>query len=231
LLKCGMSLIISAMAELKFFFVMFCIILVISAILTKFSWRKLLLFFLCAVLFMFASSLLTEFFGADNNLSLERILDLSFASQYSSSEDLGRITAIPSISDRFFDSTADNLFGRGLGNCDTSSFEICNTPFFKQYSALHYSWFSSAFLFIEMGAVGLILHILFYIMGFITSVKMLCNKSANQLFCQISTIMSALCVILVFYNSSLRMEVGYLAFFALALPFMSKKKLPIKGDV
>lgn len=230
LLKCGISLVISAMAELKFFFILFCIILVISAICTKFSWRKLVLFFLCAILFMFASSLLTGIFGADNNLSFERILDLSFATQYSSTEDLGRITAIPSISNRFFDSTADNLFGRGLGNCDTSSFEICNTPFFKQYSGLHYNWFLSAFLFIETGAVGLIMHIIFYIICLVVVIKMLRRKTANQLFCQMSIIMSAMCMIIVFYNCSLRMEVGYLAFFAIALPFMSAKELPEKAE-
>ena len=36
-------------------------------------------------------------------------------------------------------------------------------------------------------------------------------------------IMSIVCFILTFYNSSLRMETGYIAFFVLALPFVDSK--------
>ena len=47
------------------------------------------------------------------------------------------------------------------------------------------------------------------------------KKGANELFCRIGMIMSVVCFILVFYNSSLRTEIAYMAFFSLSLPFIN----------
>ena len=222
LLKCGVSLIIAAFAELKLYFVIFLFILVMSAAITRFSWRKLLLLCLSAMLFAFASTLLTAVFGESNAITLERIWELATATTYSTAEDLGRFTAIPTISRTLFHNLGDRLFGFGLGNCETSAFAICNTPFYQTYSYLHYTWFSSAFLFLETGYVGLTLHLLFYGMSFFTAYRRLKRRQSNELFCQLGMIMSVLCVVLTFYNSSLRMEVGYVAYFALALPLIGR---------
>ena len=109
----------------------------------------------------------------------------------------------------------------GIGNCDTSAFSICNTPFFIRYESLHYSWFSSAFLYLETGFIGLGMNLAFYIVCLVLSCKKYNDESSNKLFCQISIIFSILCIILTFYNSALRKEVAYIAYFVLALPFVS----------
>ena len=220
-LKCTIALIIAAMAELKFFFVVFVLILFISALFTRFSWRKFLLLLLSAILIMFAGSILTSLFGAGNNLSFQRILELSTATTYSSAEDLGRFTAIPTISKTILTDFSDKLFGMGLGNCDTSAFAICNTPFYQRYEGLHYNWFSSAFWFLETGYIGLTAYLAFFVVCLVYTVKQLKKGNRNPLFCQIAIIFSVLCIALTFYNSSLRMEVGYFAYFALALPLIT----------
>ena len=222
-LKCGFSLIIAAMAELKVFFIFFVIILVLAAIFTKFSWRKLLVFFITAVLIMLASSVLIAIFGDKQELTLQRIFELSTTSNYATTEDLGRFTAIPGISKNFLTDFPSRLFGMGLGNCDTSSFEICNTPFFRLHENLHYTWFLSAFLFLETGYIGLVIYLSFFVICFIFAFKHYRRDGGNRTFGAISMIMSILCIILTFYNSSLRMEVGYLAYFALALPIISEQ--------
>lgn len=222
LLKCSIALFISALAELKFFFIIFVIILIMSTIFTKFSFRKFVVLFISAFLISFSSTILTSLFGENSNLSLERILELVTATSYSTAEDLGRFTAIPTLSNTILTHPIEQIFGLGIGNCDTSSFAICNTPFYQSYSYLHYNWFSSAFLFLETGYVGLITYLIFFVICFILAIKQLKNKNSNPLYCQIGMIFAVLCVILTFYNSSLRMEVGYLAYFALALPFINK---------
>ncbi len=220
-LKSGVSLILSAMAELKFFFVFFVLILAVSMILTKFSWRKLLVLLLMAVLLMFAGSLLTAIFGEHEKLTLARIMELVTSTSYSTAKDLGRFTAIPTLSKTILTNIPDRIFGLGLGNCDTSAFAVCNTPFYEMYQGLHYSWFSSAFLFLETGYIGLILNLSFFIMCFILAYKHLKRKEGNPFFNQMAVIMSLCCILLTFYNSSLRMEIGYIAYFVLALPFVS----------
>jgi len=220
-LKSGVSLILAAMAELKFFFVFFVLILVVSMVLTKFSWRKLLVLLLMAALLMFAGSLLTAIFGEDEKLTLARIMELVTSTSYSTAKDLGRFTAIPTLSETILTNVPDRIFGLGLGNCDTSAFAVCNTPFYEMYQGLHYSWFSSAFLFLETGYIGLILNLSFFVMCFILAYKRLKKKDSNPLFNQMAVIMSLCCILLTFYNSSLRMEIGYIAYFVLALPLVS----------
>ena len=222
-LKCGLILIISAMAELKFFFVAFVIVLVLSTMLTSFSWRKFFVILLSALLLVFASSIITQLFGADGDVSLESLLNLITAENYATENDLSRFGAIPTISKSIMTNNLQRAFGLGLGNCDTSSFAICNTPFYQVYSYLHYSWFSSAFLFLETGYVGLITYLVFFVMCFVFAGKQKKKVGANTLYCNMAMIMSVLCVALTFYNSSLRFEVAYMVYFVLALPFIDAK--------
>lgn len=219
-LKAGASLVIAAMAELKVYFLFFPLMLLIAALITKFSFRKLGLILGSSVLVMIGSALLADIFGSGDELSLQSIFELITAQNYATAEDLGRFTAIPTISERFLTDLPGKLFGMGLGNCETSAFPICNTPFFKAYSYLHYTWFSSAMLFLETGYVGLGLNLSFFVVCFICAWKRMKSGSATASYCQIAMIMSVICAILTFYNSSLRAEGAYIAYFALAMPFV-----------
>ncbi len=223
-LKCGLALLISAMAELKFFFVVFVLILFVSAIMTRFSIRKAILLMVAAMLLMFSGMLLPLIFGESRALTLENLWEMITASNYATTRDLGRFTAIPTISRYFLTNPLERLFGMGLGNCDTSSFAICNTPFFQSHSYLNYNWFSSAFLFLETGYAGLAAYLSFFVLCFVLARKQIKQNGANELFCRIGMIMSIVCFIMVFYNSSLRTETAYMAFFSLALPFVGINK-------
>ena len=220
LLKCAIALIIAAMAELKLFFILFIIIVIVALLLTKFSWRKMLILMCVAVLMIFAGNILTIIFGENEKLTIERIMALITSTNYATAEDLGRFTAIPTISQNIFSNWYERLFGLGIGNCDTSAFAICNTPFYQTHGYLHYSWFSSAFLFLETGYVGLIINLSFFVICFIRSIILFKSQKSNRLFCQLAIISSLLCIIYTFYNSSLRKECGFLMYFILSLPFV-----------
>ncbi len=222
-LKCGISLIIAAMAELKFYFLIFLFILVFAAVFTRFSWKKILVMILLSLIIFLSGGLLASLFGSSNALSFDRVMELVTAENYATEEDLGRFTAIPVISRDFLVEIPEKLFGMGLGNCDTSSFEICNTPFYKLNSNLHYTWFSSAFLFLETGFLGLLTYLSFFVVCFILAFKQMRKNTDNVLFCRLGMMMSVICFLLTFYNSSLRMEVAYIAYFVLALPFINSK--------
>lgn len=221
--KGGLSLIIAAMAELKFYFVVFVCIILLASALTKFSWKKMLVLLFSVILLLFSESLLTAIFGVNEELTIQRIWALATAESYATAEDLGRFTAIPTISRTILTDWSDRLFGMGIGNCDTSAFAICNTPFYQTHEHLHYSWFSSAFLYLETGIIGLILNIAFYFLSFVSALSVKRQKAGNDLFCNIAIIVSIVCIILTFYNATLRKEIGYVAYFALALPYISIK--------
>jgi hypothetical protein len=224
LLKSAFALVIAAMAEMKFFFILFILIVFISMLLTRFSWRKILILVAVAIFMIFAGNILTFVFGENEKLTFERIFALITSSNYATAEDLGRFTAIPTISETFFSNWAERLFGLGLGNCDTSAFAICNTPFYETYGYLHYSWFSSAFLFLETGYVGLVINLSFFVICLIRSVGLLKKENNNLLFHRLTIIGAILCIIYTFYNSSLRKECGFLMYFMLSLSFISDSK-------
>ncbi len=221
--KCLFALVIAAMAELKIFFVMFVIIIFISVFFTRFSWQKPVIVLIAGAALMVSGSVLTEIFGSNEQLSLDRIMELITSTSYATENDLGRITAIPILSRTILTEPIERLFGLGLGNCETSSFAICNTPFFEVYGGLNYTWLSSAFLFLETGIVGLLIYISFFVMCMVFAIRQFVKKKGNRLFSQMTIIMSVICIILVFYNSSLRFEVAYMSFFVLALPLISAK--------
>lgn len=221
--KCATALIVGAMAELKFFSIIFVLIMLMATLLTSFTWRKFAIIMIAGVLIVFSGSLLTAFFGESSQLSLEKIIEIVTKDNYSSQNDLSRFSAVSTISETILVEPYQKLFGLGLGNCDTSSFAICNTPFYLSHGYLHYTWFSSSFMFLETGYLGLTIYMSFFVLNLISAIKTLRRQDKNKLYSQMAIIMSIVCMILVFYNSSLRTETAYIAYFIMALPYVCAK--------
>ena len=220
LLKCAAAIMIATMAEMKFFFFVMIYLLIAAAIMTHFSAKKVIYLLLTLGSLMLAAALLVEWFGFEGFFSLERLWESATQQNYSSSGDINRLSAIPGLIQRLDLSLLEQTFGMGLGNCDTSAFAVCNTPFYQQYGYLHYTWFTSAMVFLETGYVGLGIYLSFFAVCFYRARKNNKDGVGNQLFNRLAVIMSLLCAVLVVYNSSLRIEAGYMVYFVLALPFM-----------
>lgn len=218
-----MGLMASALAELKFFFVLFIVIAIMSAVMTRSSVKKTLFFVLGGVMLIVFSTVLSMMYDEFSDfLSFENLINAIINPTYATKEDIGRFTAIPVISDRFLTGIPDKLFGIGLGNADTSSLAIFNTPFFDAHGALHYSIFSYAFLYLETGILGLILYSIFFIISLVVALRLYRTKTGDELICQLTMIFSIVCFAFMAYNVALRTEMAaYLAFFVLALPLIS----------
>lgn len=222
LFKCGAALLIAAMAEMKFFYVLFILILIATSLLTNFSIKKILLFSLAIICVIIGSNLLSHWFGFEDFLSFENLLESATKESYSSANDVNRLSAISTLKKSIMTDPIDQLFGLGLGNCDVSSYSIFNSSFSVIYGYLHYIWLTAAMLFLETGYIGMAFYIAFFVFCMLYSIKQLRNKTGNRIFCQMTIVMALICCIILFYNSSLRIEAGYMAYFVLALPFMSK---------
>jgi hypothetical protein len=221
--KCVVALLFAALAELKFFFVFFMVILIVSALLTSFSFRKVLIFIVCAALVFLGSTLLEALFDFEDFLSFESIWESATQEHYSTDQTVNRLSAIPTLSKLLVPELRDRFLGFGLGNCDTSAFAICNTPFYQLYGYLRYTFFSAAFLFLEVGYIGLAFYIGFFVLVFVLVRNRMKKGLCDKLHGRIALIMALLSVILVFYNASLRAEAGYMVYFILALPFLDRK--------
>lgn len=218
--KCVASLAVAAMAEIKFYYFMFLMYLLLAAIVTRFSVKKLIIIIIAVVAVLVGVTLLVSWFGFDGFFSLEGLWEYATKENYSSQGDINRLSAIPTLSKMIMKNPLNRIFGLGLGNCDTSAFSICNTPFFRQYGYLHYTWFTSAMIFLETGYVGLGLYIAFIVSCFLRAYRQYKSATGNILYNQLAMLVSILCCIIIFYNSALRIESGYMAYFVLSFPYI-----------
>lgn len=226
------SLLVSTLSELKMFFILFILILFMASFMTAHSIKKTLFFVFGAVLVVLFSTLLTVLYKDFTDfLSFDSLIKALTDTGYATDEDIGRFTALPVISQRFLPGFFRKLFGLGLGNCDSSSLSMFNTPFFESHQTVHYSYFSYAFLFLETGFVGLALYASFFVASFFVSRKLKKLEMADEFACQMSIILSVISLILLVYNSSLRMEIGFMLFFVLALPIISANEQRESDDV
>ena len=148
---------IAALAELKFFYVEAILIIVLAALFTNFSLRK---FWIVAggiaVVFSFAALLAVIFPTFEGFLSIDWFQETASSDKgYTSSGDLNRLTAISKSNELWLTNGGMRLFGLGLGNCDTSTFALVNTPFYELYGYMHYTWMSHAIMYLECGWIGL----------------------------------------------------------------------------
>lgn len=226
LFNCAMCLLIAAMAELKFFFVEFAVIVVLVLFLTKFTWKKLGIILFAGIGLIIGIQILLMIFPVwKDSMSIKGLLDIASSDKgYTGYNDMNRLTVISMSNDLFLKTPLRQLFGLGLGNCDKSeAFSFLVTPFYMRYSKLHYDWMSSAFMYLENGFVGLIFYIGFFVLSFFAAAKERMRDKANIVYLQVTQVVAVMSVLIVIYNASLRTEFAYMVYFVLAVPFILQK--------
>lgn len=231
-LKCALSLVIAVFAELKIFVVELALVTLLSAMMTRFSMRKVAVVIGAAVGIILAGRLIAARYPAFSDwFRVSGMLEiLSAYGGYTGSDDMNRLTAIP-VSLSYLPTLGEKLFGLGLGNCDYSSFAFLITPFFDAHEHLHYAWFSSAFLVLETGLVGFGLYCLFFVWVYFGAAAREKRGEANPQICQTARVLAIMCLVLVLYNVSLRTEAAYMMYFVLALPFLPKEKTRVPQNI
>lgn len=225
---CIAALLIAALAELKFFFVEFVLIIGLAALFTNFSMRKIAAVAggLVAVM-LFATLLEIVFPNFSGFLSFDWFLQTGTSNQgYTSSGDVNRLNAIPIINNLWLTTWPERLFGLGLGNCDTATYAFLNTPFYESYGYMHYTWLSYAFMYLECGWIGLIFYFGFFVLVYFKATKIQKRVSGDGVtYCRLARIMAIMCMVISIYNSSLRTEAGYMAYFVLSIPFVYDREM------
>lgn len=221
-MKCGAMLLISVLAELKYFYVEFVVIIVMAVLLTDFSWKKVLVIVGgFAGVILTARLLIALFPEFEGFFSLGAMLEAASSDRgYTNTGDINRLNAVAVISRRFLKTWPEQLVGMGLGNCDTSGFAFLVSPFYHKYYELNYTWFTTAFTFLETGYVGLIFLFGFFVLVFFRAGAVAKRRPQDKTYCQMAQIGAVCCAMIAIYNSTLRNEAGYMLYIILALPFI-----------
>ena len=225
--KCIIGLAIAVLSEVKVMIVEFIILVAMASMMMRFTMRKILLVISALVGILLSVRAISVLFPSfDGWFSINGILEiLTSESGYTGRNDLNRLTAVPAVLERFLPHLTDKIFGLGLGNCDYATFDFLQTPFYQSHKSLHYYWFSSAFLVLETGLLGFAVYLCLFIAIFVAAHWREKTNQANVVYCQMAKIMALISIITVFYNAALRTEAGYMAFFALALPFVRRREV------
>jgi hypothetical protein len=218
---------IAVISELKVYFIEMIIIILCAVLFSKPGGKSVLLV-ACAGLMLFVGVQMVYLLFPSFNDFFNLSSILSSSSHYATGTDLGRFTACSSVTAQFFGGNSYKLlFGLGLGSAETSQFGILNSAFYAMYGLdLHYTWLSDAFMLIENGWLGLIFFEGFFVSVFCcaTVIKKRAKSAQRsqqpEIYCIIAQIVSLLCVLISIYDSSLRTEAGYFAYFILAAPFV-----------
>ena len=212
-------LIISALAELKIFYIEFVLIVIMVVFLSRPSFKLGIIIAVGFVGFNFSLDLLKEVFPHQYNVlvNTNTFLDY-FNSSGTGGYNISRMSAFKEINDRFFNnSVIRNLFGYGFGACEYSSFSLFTSQFYKQYSALNYRIFAHVMIFLETGYVGLILFILFFIDAARYAILRIKELGIYRYHAIIAIVFSMMCIINLWYNNALKIEYSYMAYFVLAI--------------
>ncbi len=223
------SVLISAVAEIKFFFVELACILTLVFIIdcfikgnTKFIIRAIMAAVIIGTMLLIGIVILGRLYpNFANFFTIDQLLYHSTrTSGYSGSGDLNRLTAIGTINSKVFSGLSVNkFFGMGLGSTEYSSWNIMTSGFYNQYSYLHYYWFLHAWMYLENGYLGLILYPAGFaingLMG-IYQLKKHKNNGAPSSIIITGTILSFIVLGIYLYNQSMRIECAYLLYFCFA---------------
>ena len=212
------------MDELKIFVVEIVIIFLIVMIIKKKSIKTVFI----SATGIFAISLLVTMFVHMNGQGKDYYTTEIFSikgmfeivtrdSGYDGVGDLNRFSGISVLKQCYMkDDPIIKLIGLGLGNGEYARFSFFTSDFYVNYSSLHYQWFSSLFVFLETGFLGLISYLMIFASGMIQGVRKLYRLSIDFTF---YFVMVTIMLIMIFYGVTMRSEQsGFILYMILALP-------------
>lgn len=215
------SFIIAAISEEKITYVFFIVIFLVSIILSKFSIKKVGAIAVCICGLVFGLNLMKLYYPKMYDILVNPDMMIEYSQRtYDEGYMIPRVGAFSFISNYFFDNTKELLFGFGMGNCDTSNYAIFQSEFYNEYGYLNYRWFTHQWIFLEEGYLGFISFLMIFILCIYYLLR-LRRKDVNNFYIITSICMTICCIILIWYNSTLKNDMTYLAYFSIAIGFAS----------
>lgn len=223
------SLFIAIIQDERFIFIEIGIIFLYFCLTGKINRRKILLIAIMLILIIVGFKNLSS--GQAETLnSAENILE--YSKTVGAGYGLPRIGSAKIISDIFFNSPIESLFGIGLGKGAENNLPLIDTSFYDKYSYLTYHLFTFQNVFLQTGWSGIILYISFFIALLIYNFKYKrISPPQYKYLYDISIIATILCIILIWYNATLRIYYGIFPYFILGIGPSITKLLNKKREI
>ena len=228
------SVYMSAIGEIKVFYFELVLIFALCTVFTKFSWKKFVGIFGGGALLVIGLSFYNRYYGDRGNF-----FTLDAALTYAGTDGttygqaaLNRTTALPYMWENFLADPIKKLFGLGLGYADTVNFSAFSSGFGKEYSYLGYQYWLASLELTNIGLIGLLFLVLFFI-----SVLFYCTKRKkvdkdNGIYYSLVQVIVCLSFIWFFYNQGLIIDISaFMVYWILAIPYILANTEPKAGRV
>lgn len=223
------SLFIAIIQDERFIFIEIGVIFLYFCLTGKITKRKLLLIIIMLAIIIAGFRNLSS--GQAETLnSAENILEYSKTT--GAGYGLPRIGSAKMISDMFFNTPIEKIFGIGLGKGAENNLPLIDTSFYDKYNYLTYHLFTFQNVFLQTGWTGIILYLSFFItlLMYNFKYKKITPPQYKYLY-DISIIVTILCIILIWYNATLRIYYGIFPYFILGIGPSVTKMLNKKRNI
>ena len=198
--SCLCSLGVAAVAELKFFFIEFILILICAFFLCKPTMKKFALMLLALFVFVAGFSLFSSIFPdrAANMLNFDTLY--GEANLRGAGYPISRIEVYEDLSRILFSSDPmQQVIGLGLGASASSSIEIFTSPLSVLYADYRFGLLQSVMLCVDLGYIGTVLYI-----GFLVSFGVCAwrDRAENRFLSLFSIIVIILFIGNIYYNNT-----------------------------
>lgn len=218
LIRLGCCFCIAAFAELKIFFVEIILIAAVFLALNgRFSKKIKSILVLTSGLILGLYVLYSIFPQWTGYFTIEHMLKLLEGGRGLGGTSIDRFSGLPELYDIFYSGKGLKcLFGYGLGSADYSlSIDLFKSSIYIQYYFIGYSTLSYAFLFIELGIIGFVLFLTLLFLPVWTAFR----RRNQDTYSSLVIVMGIICLMLLFYDVTMKIEPQYFAYFILSMPF------------
>lgn len=221
------TLALAAMAELKFYYFEFAVIMLIAVLLYCYKVRA----FVAATMAVAALAIGLYIISQVFPLAFETIVDFdelfAYSSQGMSAYELSRFGAFGEINDLIFNNDLQKmLLGVGFGGAEYSSnISMFTSEFSLLWGDLNYRWFSHQMWYIEVGAIGFALFVALFVSHAIYSGNLIKRFLQHKAMLQFVVLSTVITVVNLWYNCTIRVEAAYMTFFILAISCIVAKEM------
>ena len=220
LVNIGINLFAATLSELKYYYIELVVILLIyfassfKRITARKIFRTLIIALVCIIAAIYFINILYKIYPwmQGTLTSWTRMLDYFSNSHGDSQGMINRTSFISDVNNTMFHGDVINLvLGVGLGTANTGVFGGSLPAFTQKYGYTAYSWYSSSYMLIETGIIGLIL----YCTAFILPVNNRFMRGTSKREMVICTCIIS--IMMIFYNETFRTEAGLMMCILLAI--------------
>lgn len=226
LIGVGIMLLLSALSELKFFYVEFAVMLILCMVARiqkpKYLLASLIVIGVIVISYQYMISKFPEFQYLAIQLyegGFDKLIQIQ--QHYSTDYDIGRAAFIERINTNYFSKRIEYWFGLGIGNCTSLSF--LDNSFYIKNQIAHYERFQTAYTYIEQGWIGFVLYISLLAWPIVHGMMQFFKKEENM-FTLMLMLMGVMGIFLFYYNACLVSQYSFMYFWALAAMFYMERQ-------